>query len=38
MKKAWIDQNKKIISFHEIESGQLLEKEDIDFWERIMYL
>lgn len=35
---AWIDEIKKIISFHQIESGQLLEAEEAVFWEKIFFL
>lgn len=35
---AWMDHDKKIISFHQIESGQLLEAEEPLFWEKIIIL
>ena len=38
MKCAWIDQNEKIISFHQIEAGQLLEAEESAFWKKIFFL
>lgn len=38
MKRAWIDENKKIISFFQIESGQLLEAETPVFWKKVISL
>lgn len=37
-RQAWIDRDGKIISFHPIDSGQLLETSEQLFWERIIFL
>lgn len=38
IQQAWIDQDRKIISLHPIESGQLLEGVEPVFWENIISL
>ena len=38
LRQVWIDQDGKLISFHPIDSGQLLETSEQLFWERILYL
>lgn len=38
LRQAWIDQDGKLISFHPIDSGQLLKTTEALFWARILYL
>lgn len=38
LRRAWIDWNGGIISFHPIHSGQLMEAEDSVFWEKVISL
>lgn len=38
MRWAWIDRDEKIISFHPIESGELLAAEEHTFWEKVITL
>ena len=38
IRQAWIDQEGKIISFHPIDSGQLLKAPEPLFWEKIISL
>ncbi len=38
IRQAWIDRDGKIISFHPIDSGQLLKAPEQLFWERIISL
>ena len=38
LRQAWIDRDGKLISFHPIESGQLLKAKEALFWARIFYL
>ena len=37
-RQAWVDLDGKLISFHPIDSGQLLETSEQLFWERIISL
>ena len=37
-RQAWIDQDGKLISFHPIDSGQLLENKEPLFWEKVITL
>lgn len=37
-RQAWIDRDGKLISFHPIDSGQLLKAPEPLFWERIISL
>lgn len=37
-RQAWIDRDGKIISFHPIDSGQLLKAPEPLFWEKIISL
>lgn len=37
-RQAWVDPDGKLISFHPIDSGQLLETSEQLFWERILSL
>lgn len=37
-RQAWIDQDGKLISFHPIDSGQLLEDKEPLFWEKVITL
>ena len=38
LRQAWIDRDGKLISFHPIDSGQLLEDEEATFWENVISL
>ena len=38
LQQAWIDRDGKLISFHPIDSGQLLEDEEATFWENVISL
>ncbi len=38
IRQAWIDQDGKLVSFHSIDSGQLMEAEESTFWEKILFL
>lgn len=37
-RQAWVDPDGKLISFHPIDSGQLLKAPEPLFWERIISL
>ena len=38
LKQAWIDRNGKLISFHSIDSGPVMEAEETTFWKKIVSL
>lgn len=38
IKRAWIDESKKLVSFHYIENAILFEEEKAAFWEHIKSL
>ena len=38
LKQAWIDRDGKLISFHSIDSGQVMEAEETTFWKKIVSL
>ncbi len=38
IRQAWIDRDGKLISFHPIDTGQLLKAPEQLFWERIISL
>ena len=38
LKQAWIDQDEKLISFHSIDSSQVMEAEETTFWQKIVSL
>ena len=38
LKQAWIDRNGKLISFHSIDSGLVMEAEETTFWKKIVSL
>lgn len=38
LRQAWIDRDRKIISFHPVDSGQLIEDRESLFWEKVISL
>ena len=38
MKRMWINDDRKVISFHEVESWEMFEAEEKVFWKKVNYL